>query len=454
MKKIIKHDLTKSHEIVKRDKEIYGQFGRIPYFPLVVKKIYGSTVEDVDGNKYIDIFGASSTANTGFNNERIIEAVKRQMDECINYTAAYSYSEKSVELAEELVKLTPGNFRKKVFFGLTGSDINELMMKLARAYTKKSKIIAFKGSFHGCSYGSGAMTAIAPSMKDGTGSFDSNVEHIQYATCYRCPYDKDVDNCNIDCLKELEVSLASYLPINEVAAVVLEPVLGDGGLFPPPKKFIQALYKFCTDNGILFCVDEVQQGLGRAGKWCAIENYDVVPDIVVLGKSLGGGFPLSAAIAKSEIIDSLGIPAHGSSLYAHTVSVTAAMESINIIKDEKLLDRSIELGNYAKERFEKMQEKFDFIGDVRGIGLNIGVDLVKDRNTKEPDVNGSMKICYSCFERGVLLVFVSNSVLRIQPNLTISFEELKNGLDIIEETMQDYKDGNISDEVLAKIQGW
>jgi len=444
----------KCQELVDRDSKVYSRFGRIPYYPIAIKRGYEATIEDMDGNKYIDLLSSASALNTGHSNTRIIEAMKSQMENYISYTAAYTYSEPLVKLAEELCKITPGNFEKKVVFGLTGSDANDGMIKLARAYTGRKKIISYIGSYHGSTYGALSLTALSLNMRRKIGPTLTEVEHIRYPNCYRCAFKCEVESCKLECLDDFKAALSTYLPAEEIAAVVMEPIAGDAGLIVPPIKYMKAIHDICKENGILFVSEEVQQGFGRTGKWFCIEHFDIVPDMVIMGKSMASGVPLSAIAARSEIMDALDPPAHLFTMSGNAVSCVAAIETINIIRDEDLLGRANSLGKLVKDRFKFMQSKYEIIGDIRGLGLSIGIDLVKDRTTKTGNRDAAAKICYRCWEKGVIVIFLAEGVLRIQPPLVISEEALNKALDIIEEAIKEYADGQIPDEVLRVARGW
>lgn len=444
----------KSLEIVERDEKIYPEFGRMPYYPLAIKKGRGAIIEDMDGNQFIDMLASASSLNTGHSHPRIVEAIKKQIDNFISYTAAYTYSEPLVTLGEELCKITPGNFEKRVVYGLTGSDANDGMIKLARAYTGKKKIVSFIGSYHGSTFGALSLSAISLNMRRKVGPLLPEIEHIRYPECYRCAFKENPETCDIECLNDFKTALSTYLPADDIAAVVIEPIAGDAGLIVPPQKYMDELYKLCRENEILFVSEEVQQGFGRTGKWFCIEHFNIVPDMIVMGKSMASGVPLSAVVARKEITDSLGRPAHLFTMSGNALSCIASFETINIIRDENLLQKSTELGAYAKSRFEEMKNKYEIIGDVRGIGLSIGVDLVTDRISKTGNKEAAAKICYRCWEKGIILIYLASGVLRIQPPLVISKEELDRALDIIEESIVEYLNDEIPDEVLSVAKGW
>jgi len=447
-------DLKSSEALVQLDRQIYAQFCRIPYLPLTVARTLGTMVEDLDGNQYIDCFAGSCTANIGFNHPDVIAALHQQITRFVSYPLPYAYNEPYLDLAKKVIEMTPGDFDKKVYFGLSGSDANDLVIKLARAYTGKNKVIAYRGGYYGSYWGSGSMSAVIPTLRTKFGPMLSDIEHIHYPNCYRCPFSKRPESCRLECFSDFLASLDTHIDATDIAAIVIEPILGDGGLYPPPKKYMQALARFCREHQILLVSDEVQQGLGRAGKWCAIEHYDVVPDMVVFGKSLGGGLPMSAVIARSEIMDAMSNPSHGTSLSAHALGAAAGLATIAVMERENVLERSLAMGEIARARFAAMQARFEFIGDVRGIGFNLGIDIVKDRETREGDREAAAKICFRCFEKGLIFVFLGASVMRFQPSLLMTEQELEHVLTIIEAVFEEFAGGLIGNEALTRVQGW
>ncbi len=450
----MKRDVKKCQELVERDRKVIATGARVPYYPLVVKSGHGAIIEDADGNEYIDMLASAGATNTGHSHPKVVKAIQEQAAEFIHYTPAYMYHEPLIKLAEKLVEITPGKFSKKVMFGLTGSDANDGMMKIARAYTGRTKIISFVGAYHGSTYGSISISALSLNMRRKIGPLVPDIFHINYPDCYRCRCGKTVESCNLECLNELQEKFTSYLPPEEVAVIIMEPIAGDGGIVIPPAKYVKKLYEICQQHGILFAVDEVQQGFGRTGKWFAVEHFGVDPDIIVMGKSIASGMPMSAIVAREEIMESVGPPAHLFTTIGNPVCCQASLATIDVIEEEGLLKGSEEKGAYLKKKFEQLKEKYPMIGDVRGLGLSIGVDLVKDPVTKERYQEACAKICYRCWEKGLLLTFFANNVLRIQPPLVITYEQMDKAIEIIEEAMKEFMAGEIPDEVLETAKGW
>jgi len=446
--------LTESLKIIKQDEEVISPASRVPYYPFVMKRGKGAIVEDIDGNRYIDFLSSAAALNTGHAHPRVVRAIKEQVNNFTNYTTAYMYNKNQVELAQELVQITPGNRTKKVSFGLSGSDANDGAIKLARIFTKRQKIIAFLRSYHGSTYGAISLSAISLNMRRNIGPFLPEIYHVPYPDCYRCPFKLVPSNCNLSCLDYIKTVLDTLIPAEEIAAVIIEPIQGDAGIIVPPKNYLSNLKNLCGDNGILFIAEEVQTGFGRTGKWFAVEHWGIEPDVILLGKAIASGMPLSAIVAKKEIMDSWKAPAHLFTMGGNAVSCAAALATISVIKEEKLVEKSKEIGDYIKARFNELKKEHELIGDVRGKGLLIGVDLVSDRETKQRAEKEAAKICWRCWEKGLILTFFSKSVLRIAPPLVITKKEVDIALDIIEESIKDVEEGKISDQVLKKISGW
>jgi len=454
MSGIIKNKNEKCVELVHEDNNVIAPFSRVPYYPLVIKSGHGSIIEDMDGNKFIDFLSSAGALNTGHCHPKIVQAIIDQTKKFILYTPAYMYHKPLVDLAQKLIEITPGNFSKKVAFGLSGSDANDGAIKLARAYTGRTKIISFIRSYHGSTYGAISLSAVSLNMRKKIGPLLPEIYHIPFPDTYRNPLGGAPEDAGKNCLDYLKYAFTNYLPPEEVAAVIIEPIQGDAGLLVPPLEFMQSLYKLCKDNGILFVSDEVQQGMGRTGKWFGIEHFGIEPDLIIIAKALASGLPLSALVGRKEIMESLDAPAHLFTTAGNPVSCVAALATIEVIEEEKLIENAKRLFDIALERFNTMKKRFSLIGEVRGLGLSIGVDLVKDPLTKERYKEAAAKICYRAWQKGLLLSFFSNSVLRIQPPLVITEKEFDRGIDIIEECMVDLEKGLLSDDILKTTKGW
>jgi 4-aminobutyrate aminotransferase len=447
-------NLSRSQAIVARDRDVYTAASKIPYFPLVVERGHGSTIIDVDGNEYLDFLTSAASLNTGHAHPRIVDAVKAQAEKFLNYTVVYAYHEPAVELAEKLIGIVPVPAPKKVTYGLSGSDANDGTIKLLRRATGRTKVIAFLRSYHGSTYGAATLSAVALNMTRGLGPMVPDIYHVPFADCYRCPYGQTYGKCGFECISYIESLFESVLPADEVAGMILEPIQGDAGIVVPPPEFMQGLRRICADHGILFVSEEVQSGMGRTGKWFAIEHWGIEPDVVVLGKALGAGMPISGIVARQELMDAWELPAHLFTNGGNAVCCAAALANISVIEEEHLVERAALVGEQIMTRFRKMQEKFELIGDVRGMGLMIGVDLVKNRETKERARDEAAKVCMRCYEKGLILSFFSNSVLRIAPPLVITDTEVEHALGIIEESIQEVQEGRVPDDIIKDTKGW
>ena len=407
--------------------------------PIFIARGKGALVEDVDGNEYLDFTSGIAVLNTGHCHEKIVSAIKEQADKHLHTAFNVLMYESYVKLAQKLTEITPGNFPKQVVFKNSGSEAIEDAIKIARSYTGKKGIIAFEGAFHGRTQMTAALTSQVKNYKFGFGPFDPYIHRFPYAYGYRAPFRlTDVEYAEY-CVKRIEDSFQSYIAPEETAAIILEPLLGEGGYIIPPAEFVKGLRRLCDDYGLVLIVDEIQSGVGRTGKMWAIEHFDVVPDILVASKGLGGGTVLSATIARKEMMDVFGVGGLGGTLGGNPLSCVAALKAIEVIEQEKLLDRATELGKIAKARLEGMKETYDIIGDVRGIGLSIGIELVKDRETKEPAAKETSDILGKCHARGLIIMSCGalKNIIRPMPPIVIREDELEKGLGILEAAIKE-----------------
>ncbi|WP_027702225.1 aminotransferase class III-fold pyridoxal phosphate-dependent enzyme [Metaclostridioides mangenotii] len=445
---------TTSKSIDKKEKQYIAKTQKIPYYPVAFKSGRGAMLYDFEGNEYVDFLASAGSANIGHGNKELSEAVKDQMDDLTQYTLAYFNSEPPIRLAEKLVEIAPGDNNKKVLYSATGSACIDAAIKLSRAFTGRTKIISLFESYHGSTFGAMSISALSTNMRRKMGPLLSDIYHFNYPTCGKCPYFKEEESCSLECVNEIEFAFDHYLPSEEVAAIFIEPIAGDAGIIVPPKKWVKAIRELCDKYGIVLVCDEIQQGMGRTGKWFGIENFDVEADLLVLGKSVGGGLPLGAVVGKTEILESLDAPAHVFTLSGNTTVCVAALKSIEILERENALQNSIEMGDYIKAGFEKLKEKYDIIGDIRGIGLSIGVDIVKEKGSKEKNPDATTKICYRCIQTGLVMIFLGQSTLRVQPPLVITREQVDKAMRIIDSAIDDYLNDRIGDEVYEVTQGW
>ena len=434
-------------DICEREKKVLSSIQKLPYCPIAIKSGKGALLYDCDGNEYIDFLSSASSANIGHGNKEITQAVKNQMDKITQYTIAYFTCEPPVILAEKIINLAPGDNNKKILYSTNGSESIDAAIKLSKGYTGRNKIISFHGAYHGSTYGSLSISAISLNMRKKIGSLLPDIYHFNYPICIKCPYCKKESECKLECLEEIKSAFRMYLPADEVAAVFFEPVAGDSGIIVPPKRYVENLYKLCKENNILFVVDEIQQSLGRCGYWFSIEHFNIEPDLIVMGKSLGGGLPLGIVIGKSEIMECLNAPAHAFTLSGNATVCVAALKMIEIFERDNIIQQTKEKGSYLMNKLIYLKNKHpNIIRDIRGLGLSIGVDL--------PDKLATKKICYQCIKNGLLLISLGENTLRIQPPLIITEAQLDKSIEILENSINDFIRGKISDDAYIFINGW
>jgi 4-aminobutyrate aminotransferase / (S)-3-amino-2-methylpropionate transaminase / 5-aminovalerate transaminase len=406
------------------------------YFPAFAAKAKNATITDVDGKEYIDLCGGIGVMNVGHCHPKVVEAVEKQVKLFSHTSFNVMMYEPYIRLAEKLNQAVPGDFAKKTMFVNSGAEAVENGIKIARYYTKRDAIIAFEGAFHGRTLMGMSLTSKVLPYKTGFGPFAPEIYRIPYAYCYRCPVNDTYPGCKGRCAELLNQAFVEYVEANEVAAVIVEPVLGEGGFVAPPPEYFRRLRQICTDNGIVFISDEIQAGFGRTGKMFGIEHAGVVPDIVLTAKSLGSGYPLAGITGRADIMDSPPPGSIGGTYGGNPVACVAGLAVFDIIAEEKLLDRANAIGAKMRARFEAMQKRWDVIGDVRGRGAMMGMELVEDRQTKEPAPALAKEVRAQLFERRVLslLAGAGDNVVRSLVPLTIEDGLLETALDRIEES--------------------
>ncbi|MDQ2102129.1 4-aminobutyrate--2-oxoglutarate transaminase [Azospirillum isscasi] len=402
--------------------------------PVYVDRAENAELWDVEGNRFIDFAGGIAVLNTGHRHPKIVEAVKAQLDRFTHTCAMVTPYESFVTLAERLNALVPGSTPKKTAFFTTGAEAVENAVKIARAHTGRPGVIAFTGAFHGRTLLAMALTGKVVPYKVGFGPFPAEVYHAPFPNAYRGVSVQDS-------LKALEQLFKSDVDATRVAAIIVEPVQGEGGFNIAPPEFLQALRKICDDNGILLIIDEIQTGFARTGKMFAIEHSGVEPDLMTMAKSLAGGFPLSAVTGKAAIMDA-PIPGGIGGTYAGSpLATTAALAVLDVIEEEKLIQRSNDLGERIAGRFRSMAQRntLSVIGDVRNLGAMIAMELVKDRDTKEPAAELTKALVAKAAEKGLVLLSCGTygNVIRILVPLTASDALVDEGLDIIERSLEE-----------------
>jgi len=445
--------MDKTTEMLNRDSKVMGDVVKLRFYPMTAVSGHDAYLTDVEGKEYLDFNAGWAVANTGYCHPRITEAVHKQMEKLSFSSLCSTMSVESVELAEQLIELIPGDFEKKVWFGHSGSDANELISKMVPLATGRPRILSFVGSYHGMTMGSYAMSG-HPSQSGFIGS--GNTIKVPYPYCYRCAYGRDPEECNLACAKYIEDYIMGIMvPAEQIGAVIIEPVQSDGGDVVPAKGFMEALYKACKKNGILFISDEVKVGYGRTGKMFGFQHYDIVPDLVVMGKPMGGGQPLSAVVGRKEVLDA-GVGNHLFTTAGNPVACAAGLEVLKIMEDEKLCDNAKEMGEYLLEGLKKRLGHYDCVGNIRGLGLILGIELVKDKETREPDADLGALVVYRSYELGLLYFGsgVLGNVLELTPPLVITKEDADKAIEIIGNAIDDALAGNVDKEAVARFAGW
>lgn len=405
--------------------------------PVFAKEAKGALVTDVDGNTYIDFAGAIGTLNVGHNHPKVVAAVKEQLERFIHTGFNVMMYEPYIELAEKLAALAPGNAEKKVILLNSGAEAVENAVKIARKYTKRPAIISFTRGFHGRTLMTMSMTSKVKPYKYEFGPFASEVYKAPYPYAYRKPGNLTDEEYEDYMIQEFRNFFQNDVAAETVAAVVMEPVQGEGGFIVPGKKFVKAVYDFCRENGILFVSDEIQAGFSRTGRYFAIEHFDVVPDLITISKSLAAGVPLSGVIGRSDIMDAANPGELGGTYAGSPLGCAAALAVLDIIESEKLNERAEKIGRHVLDTFRSWQKEFTFIGDVRGLGAMCAFEVVKDKTTKEPDKALTKRIVKEANKRGLLLLDagIFGNVIRILMPIVITDDQLQEGLDILKQSI-------------------
>ena len=430
----------KAKKIVERDSAVISpSFGRA--YPLVVERGEGSIVVDVDGNEFIDMNAGLAVCSVGHSHPKVVQAIKDQADRFIHYSYTDFYYDDYVKLGERLHDLVPGSHSKKFFYGNSGAESVEAAMKVARWHTGRQGFLAYIGSFHGRTLGAVSLTASKPYQRARFAPLIPGVEHIFYPYCYRCPFNLECPSCGYACVDYIDEYLFHrYVPPEEVAMLIAEPIQGEGGYVVPPDGYFKRLKKLLDEYGILFASDEVQSGVGRTGKWFAIEHYGVVPDIVCMAKGIAAGMPLGVMASRAEIQD-WKPGSHASTFGGNPVSCAAALAVLDVIESENLLENAQKQGRHIKDRLDEMKDDHSLMGDVRGKGLMVGVELVKDKYTKEPAREETGEVMMECFRNGLAIVNCGVSVIRWMPPLVVTRDLVDSALEIFEKSLTKIEKG-------------
>ena len=413
-----------------------SQVPRGPYnvTPIFVESARGAVLRDVEGREYIDFAGGIGVQNVGHCAPEVVRAIQRQAERFIHTCFHVTMYESYIELAKRLNELTPGDFHKKTFFLNSGAEAVENAIKISRYATKRPAVVAFENAFHGRTYMALTLTSQVDPYKWGFGPFCSEVYRIPFAYCYRCPLGLKYPACEVHCADFLKKCFVTHIAPDSVAAVIVEPVQGEGGIIVPPPEFLIKIQEICESSGILLIIDEIQTGLGRTGKLFASEHFGLAPDILLTGKSIAGGLPLAGVTGRTELMDLPHPGSLGGTYSGNPIACEAGLAVLNLL-DRRLLQRTVNMGERVKAAFMDLQTRFEIIGDVRGIGLMAGMELVKSRETKEPARHETHELVKRCYEKGLILLScgVHQNVIRTLIPMVITDEQLETGLKILEE---------------------
>jgi len=420
--------------LVERDRKVLSPSYTRDY-PLVVSRGEGAIIEDVDGNRFLDFNAGIAVVSTGHCHPHVVAAIKDQAERLIHMSGTDFYYENMIELGEKLAAIAPGDVDRRVYFGNSGTEAIEATMKLARYHTGRDKFIAFRGAFHGRTLGALSLTGSKAVQRKGFGPLVPGVFHTQFPDPYRCPEGITPEDHAVNCVRAIEEDLfRTTLPAEEVAAIVVEPIQGEGGYVVPPKVFFEELERLARKHGILLIFDEIQSGMGRTGKMWAADHFGVTPDILTVAKGIASGMPLSAMVARQEVMN-WGPGAHASTFGGNPVAVAAALATIELLERE-LVANAARIGGHIMDRLRSWPAKFKNVGDVRGLGLMIGIEMVRDQATKERAPELRDRLVAMAFERGLLVLGAGRNVLRLCPPLIITRGQADFAVDTLEECLK------------------
>lgn len=428
----------KSKEIIEERKK-YVANGVSMATDIAISEAKGALIKDVDGNVFLDFAGGIGVQNIGHCDDDVINAIKEQVDKYIHPCFHVVTYAPYVDLAKKLIELTPGKSEKKAMLANSGAEAIENAIKVAKTYTKKTGILSAKGSFHGRTNMTMSITSKYMPYKNGFGPFVPDTYKFEYPYSYRAPKGYTMQEYAKYCIDDLKNMLKTVISPDMIACLIVEPLQGEGGFVVPSKYYMKELQKICNDNNIVFIVDEVQAGFARTGKMFAHEHFDIEADVVTMSKSLAAGVPISAVVGKREIMDSACIGGIGGTYGGSPLGCVAALKVIEEIEKEDLCGKSLKLGEYITSRLLDMKEKYSIIGEVRGLGSMIGVELVKDVNTKEPAPELVKEIIKKSYEKGIIFLNagILGNVIRFLPPLVMTDEQVKYGMDVLEDSIKE-----------------
>ncbi|MGA8022557.1 MAG: 4-aminobutyrate--2-oxoglutarate transaminase [Candidatus Acidiferrales bacterium] len=405
--------------------------------PIFAARAEGAVLEDVDGNRFLDFAGGIGVMNAGHRAPRVVAAIREQLDAFIHTCFSVAPYEKYIALAEKLNSLVPGAFAKKTILVNSGAEAIENAVKIARAYARRPAIICFEDAFHGRTMLTMSLTSKTHPYKAGFEPFATDIYRIPYAYCYRCSYSLQYPSCNVFCAHHLEDTFKRMVAAEAVAAVVVEPVLGEGGFVAPPREFFAILQDTCKRHGILFIADEVQTGFGRTGTMFASQRYGMIPDILVSAKSIAAGMPLAAVTGRADVMDAAGVGALGGTYGGNPLACAAALAAIETLERENLPARAESLGQHFDSRARDWKQRWPLVGDVRGLGAMRALELVRSRKTREPAKEETEEVLRHCRERGLIVLSAGSygNVLRLLVPLVVTDAQFDEGLDILEASL-------------------
>lgn len=424
-----------SKKVIQMDHEgVTNSYSRL--FSLAVDEGKGAVIRDVDGNIFIDCTAGIGCSFIGHSQDEIINVINQQASKIIHSGGMVFYNEQMALCAKMIIEATHGTSKKRVVYANSGAEANEVAIKLARYFTKKNGIIYFYGSFHGRTIGTLSINGSATKPRSGFGALLSGTTATPYPYCYRCAFNLIYPECNFACLEFLEREiLGSISPPEDTAAIIIEPILSVKGFICPPNEFLFHLKQLCIKYNILLIADEVFTGVGKTGKMFASEHSDVEPDIITTAKAIAGGLPMGVCIGREELF-SWSQGSHSSTFAGNHLCCAASIETLRLLKEYNLFDKAIELGNLLRKGLNELQAKYEIIGNINGKGLLLGMELVKDRSTKEPAKNEAKKILHLAFLKGLLLLPGGESSIRFCPSIRITKEQIEKVIEIIEKAIR------------------
>jgi 4-aminobutyrate aminotransferase/(S)-3-amino-2-methylpropionate transaminase len=439
----------KSQELMRRRESAVPR-GVSHATPIFAARADGAVLEDVDGNRFIDFAGGIGVMNVGHRAPRVVAALRKQLDEFVHTCFSVAPYQKYIELAEKLNSLAPGNFAKKTLLVNSGAEAIENSVKIARAYTRRPAIICFEDAFHGRTLLAMSLTSKIHPYKAGFEPFATEIYRIPYAYCYRCSYGLQYPSCSVFCAHHLEDTFKRVVASESVAAVVVEPVLGEGGFVAPPQEFFAVIQDICKRHKILLIADEVQTGFGRTGAMFACERYGIAPDILISAKSLAAGMPLAAVTGRADVMDAPGVGGLGGTYSGNPLACAAALAAIETIEQDNLAERATKIGRTFEERSSGWAKRWPLIGEVRGLGAMRAIELVRSTHSKEPAKDETEEILRYCYNHGLIMISAGSygNVLRLLVPLVITDEQLNEGLDILQAAI-----GSVAEARLEGVPG-